>query len=60
MQLNFAAAQIEHRDKRLGRVEAERSTSDHPQAIVRPLDNPIGQTLPNIGSPDIKVGRSHK
>ncbi len=56
MQLNSSAGQIEHRDERLGRVEAERSTSDHPQAIVGPLDNPIGQALSNIGEHTLLLG----
>ena len=56
MQLDSSATQIEHRDERLGRVEAERATSDHPQAIVRPLDNPIGEALPNIGEHPLLLG----
>ena len=48
MKRNSSAAQIEHRDKRLGRVEAERATSDHPQAIVGPFDNPISQRHASI------------
>ncbi len=56
MKRNSSAAQIEHRDKRLGRVEAERATSDHPQAIVGPFDNPIGQALPNIGEHPLLLG----
>ena len=49
MKLNSSATQIEHRDERVGRVESERSTSNHPKALVGPLDNPIGQALPNVG-----------
>ena len=37
MQFNAPAAEIQHRDERVGRVESEGSTSNHPKAIVGPL-----------------------
>ena len=56
MELNSSARQIEHREKRLGRVESERPTSDHPQAVVGPLDNPVGQALMNVGEDALLLG----
>ena len=55
MKLNSSATQIEHRDERVGRVESERSTSNHPKAIVGPLDNPSGQ-VPNVGEHTLLPG----
>ncbi len=56
MQFNASAAQIEHRDERVGRVESEGSTSHHPKAIVGPLDNPVGQALLNVGEHSLLLG----
>ena len=56
MQFNASATQIEHRDERIGRVESEGSTSNHPQAIVGPLDNPVGQALLNVGEHPFLLG----
>ena len=56
MQFNASTTQIEHRDERVRRVEAEGSTSDHPQAIVGPLDDPVGQALLNVGEHAFLLG----
>ena len=56
MQFNAPAAEIQHRDERVGRVESEGSTSNHPKAIVGPLDNPVGQAPLNVGEHAFLLG----
>ena len=56
MQFNASATQIAHRDERIGRVESEGSTGDHPKAIIGSLDNPVGQALLNVGEHSFLLG----
>ena len=56
MQFNASATQIAHRDERIGRVESEGSTGDHPKAIIGSLDNPVGQALLNVGEHAFLLG----
>ena len=56
MQLNASAAEIQHRDERVGRVASEGATSNHPKVIVGPLDNPVGQALLHVGEPAFFFG----
>ena len=56
MQFNARAAQIQHRDQRVGRMESEGSTGNHPKAIVGPLDDPVGQALLNVDEHPFLLG----
>ena len=40
----------------VGRVESEGSASNHPKAIVGPLDNPVGQAPLNVGEHAFLLG----